>query len=76
MAKGWHIEFLDRGGKAQVAKVGLADQDEAIEAATAGRNATNIVVLPLKDGEYEALALTEGQVLVSTRVNNNTKQRE
>ena len=69
MPKGWHVTYTDGDGKTQYAKVGIADQTSAIEAATKGRAADGVAVLPFKDGEFEALNMTEGEVIHSASIN-------
>jgi len=68
MPKGWHITYVDGDGKTQFCKVATTDQESAIEAVTKGRAATNISVLPFKDGEFEAIDMEEGQVIYSARI--------
>jgi hypothetical protein len=69
MVKGYEIHFRDEAGKLHICKVGIADTDKALSAAIGNRNASDVFILPLKDGEYEALGLTEGQVLESALLN-------
>lgn len=69
MPTGWHITYVDGDGKTQFSKVAIADQDAAISAVTKGRAATDVQVEPFKDGELEALAMEEGQVIYSARIN-------
>jgi hypothetical protein len=69
MSKGWHVTFVDGDGKTQFAKVAIVDETSAIEAVTKGRAATGVSVLRFRDGEFEALGMTEGEVIHSAGVN-------
>ncbi|MER9880736.1 MULTISPECIES: hypothetical protein [unclassified Mesorhizobium] len=68
MPKGWHVTFPE-GNRVRVFKVGIADQDEAVRAATKGRAVEGLAVLPLKDSEFEQLAMKEGQIIESGQIN-------
>jgi hypothetical protein len=68
MPKGWQISFVDHG-MIRIFIVGIADQDQALAAVTNGRaKADGIVCVPLNDGDFEKLALLEGQIIESAQI--------
>jgi hypothetical protein len=69
MPKGWHIHLFDNARK-RIFKVGIADADKAKQKVVEQcSNPSRIVILPLKDGEFEALNLADGQIMESNELN-------
>ncbi|WP_139044163.1 hypothetical protein [Allomesorhizobium alhagi] len=62
MSTGWRVSLID-DGRTRHFIVGLADREAAKELAIARcSDASGIVLLPLKDGDFEKLALVDGQL--------------
>lgn len=66
MPKGWQISFVS-GGKIRIFIVAIAKQEDALAAVTEGKDPDGVVILPLKDGDFEKLALVEGQIIESAQ---------
>jgi hypothetical protein len=63
VTNGWHIIIGD-GDTSRTFKVGIADREKAKAAAIRQcADPTGLAALPLKEGEFEELPLSEGQVL-------------
>lgn len=67
MVKGYHIQFIE-GGRTRLFKVAIANQEDAVRTVIGARAVEGIVVLPLKDGEFERLSMKEGQIIESAHI--------
>jgi hypothetical protein len=68
LSKGWRVSLID-DGRTRHFIVGLADGEAAKELAIAQcSDASGIVLLPLKDGEFKNLALVDGQIIESSEI--------
>jgi hypothetical protein len=68
LSKGWRVSLIDDGRNRHFI-VGLADGEAAKELAIARcSHASGVVLLPLKEGEFEKLALIDGQIIESSEI--------
>jgi hypothetical protein len=68
MSTGWRVSLID-DGRTRHFIVGLADREAARELAIARcSDASGVVLLPLKDGDFEKLALVDGQIIESSEI--------
>ncbi|EHK52666.1 hypothetical protein [Allomesorhizobium alhagi] len=68
MSTGWRVSLID-DGRTRRFIVGLADREAAKELAIARcSDASGVVLLPLKDGDFEKLALVDGQIIESSEI--------
>jgi hypothetical protein len=68
MSRGWRVSLIDKG-RTRHFVVGLADREAAKELAIAQCSEVSaIVLLPLKGGDFQKLAMVDGQIVESSEI--------